>query len=93
MKMAVLAGLMLLGAVQAQGKEVKEVAAYDATNHMSGEFKIGVFPTLLVTKACIEGQAYLITRNKEYATGITPALKNGVPQQCKESSPRPRAAK
>lgn len=37
---------------------------------------------VFVTKVCIGDQYYLITRQSNGASGITPALRNGKPEQC-----------
>jgi hypothetical protein len=41
-----------------------------------------------VTKACIGDQFYLITRQSNGASGITPALREGKPEQCDSMSTR-----
>jgi hypothetical protein len=37
---------------------------------------------ITVTKVCIGDQYYLITRQSNGASGITPALRKGKPEQC-----------
>lgn len=37
---------------------------------------------LMVTKVCIGDQFYLITRQSNGASGITPALRDGKPERC-----------
>ncbi|MNF13866.1 hypothetical protein D3C80_2158620 [compost metagenome] len=42
-------------------------------------------PNIYITKVCIGTQFYLITTTAGQASGITPALANGKPEQCKSS--------
>ncbi len=41
-----------------------------------------VATNVMVTKACIGDQFYLITRQSNGASGITPALREGKPELC-----------
>lgn len=83
---ALFAGLLLV-VVQVQAAQVVEtgkVVEREEVNNW-GTLKAGYFPRLFIDKVCIDGQLYLVTHNKEYATGITPALVKGVPRQCENS--------
>lgn len=81
---ALLAGLLLVG-IQVQAAEVEKMKEVVSGIDSWGGMSTGYAPKIHIEKLCIEGQLYLVTRNKDYATGITPALAKGVPKQCKNS--------
>lgn len=72
---AAISGLALIWAFAAQAEPAQNVKVKPVANYI-------VDTNLVVTKVCIGDQAYLITRQSNGASGITPALREGKPELC-----------